>query len=139
MNIATFNEIKKLYLSGLSTFQVKDKLKLSFSVREIQRVLAREGLTRSRKLAYELAVKEGRVGRVKKLSTIKRIRMSAMLRYSILKRDNFRCLLCGATAKERLLEVDHIDFNVRNNAPENLRTLCEWCNFGRRRDNDSTS
>lgn len=132
MDSATYQEAKKLYLSGLSAAQVKEKLNITLTVRHIQRIFASDNITRPRKIAYQMSVKAGRVGAHKKGSTIKRMKLPAMLRMMIFRRDNYRCQICGATAKDRLLEIDHIDFNPRNNDPKNLQVLCEWCNFGRR-------
>lgn len=60
--------------------------------------------------------------------------MTDSLRYDILKRDGFRCVLCGASAKDGVkLHVDHI-FPVSKGGktePDNLRTLCESCNRGK--------
>jgi len=58
------------------------------------------------------------------------------LRYRVLKRDNFKCVLCGdspATNVQCKLHVDHIVPWSRNGKTEesNLRTLCEKCNVGR--------
>lgn len=56
------------------------------------------------------------------------------LRYDIMRRDGFKCVLCGASAKDGvILHVDHIipvskgGRSVRSN----LRTLCERCNLGK--------
>lgn len=60
--------------------------------------------------------------------------MSASLRYDILRRDNFRCQICGATAADGYkLHVDHIIPVSRGGKtePANLRTLCERCNMGK--------
>lgn len=60
--------------------------------------------------------------------------MSASLRYDILRRDNFRCQICGATAADGYkLHVDHIIPVSRGGKtePANLRTLCERCNLGK--------
>ena len=43
----------------------------------------------------------------------------------ILKRDNFRCVLCGSTFH---ILVDHIDNDKRHECPFNLQTLCRSCN-----------
>ena len=61
--------------------------------------------------------------------------MTDSLRYDVMKRDGFRCVLCGASAKEGAkLHVDHIIPVSRGGKTEmqNLRTLCEHCNFGKR-------
>ena len=58
------------------------------------------------------------------------------LRYHVLKRDRFRCVICGispATDTTCILHVDHI-FPESKGGPtilENLRTLCEKCNLGK--------
>ena len=58
------------------------------------------------------------------------------LRYKILVRDKFRCVICGASpAKDVTIElhVDHIHpWSLRGqNTEENLRTLCNKCNLGK--------
>jgi len=58
------------------------------------------------------------------------------LRYDVLKRDGFRCVLCGrspATVRTVKLHLDHIEPEGRGGltVAKNLRTLCEECNVGR--------
>lgn len=58
------------------------------------------------------------------------------LRFEILKRDNFKCALCGnspATDPRCRLHVDHIMPHSRGGktVPANLRALCGRCNLGR--------
>jgi 5-methylcytosine-specific restriction endonuclease McrA len=58
------------------------------------------------------------------------------MRYKILSRDRFRCVICGASpAKDVTVElhVDHIHPWSRGgqNIEENLRTLCFKCNLGK--------
>jgi len=58
------------------------------------------------------------------------------LRLEVLRRDLFRCSLCGdspALTPGCVLEVDHIRPWSRGgrSAPENLRTLCRACNRGK--------
>jgi hypothetical protein len=58
------------------------------------------------------------------------------LRYFILKRDNFRCVLDGrspATERGLVLHVDHIKPWAKNGptVASNLRTLCSHCNLGK--------
>ena len=57
-------------------------------------------------------------------------------RFAILKRDNYRCRICGAnqnTDNTVELEVDHITARIKggNNDPLNLWTLCALCNRGK--------
>lgn len=62
--------------------------------------------------------------------------MTDSLRYDVMNRDGFRCVLCGATTKEDnvKLHVDHILPIAKGGKTElsNLRTLCERCNLGKR-------
>jgi 5-methylcytosine-specific restriction endonuclease McrA len=56
------------------------------------------------------------------------------LRYDILKRDKFCCVLCGRVPKNHpiTLQVDHINkFDGTNTVPDNLRTTCNECNNGK--------
>jgi diadenosine tetraphosphate (Ap4A) HIT family hydrolase/5-methylcytosine-specific restriction endonuclease McrA len=61
------------------------------------------------------------------------------LRYLALKAAGGRCQLCGITAKERPLDVDHIIPRARGGRNElaNLQVLCAKCNRSKR-DRDST-
>lgn len=67
--------------------------------------------------------------------TKKRVRseMTFKLRFETMKRDNFTCVLCGNTAKESRLEIDHIIPVCRGgkNNMDNLRTTCFKCNRGK--------
>lgn len=60
--------------------------------------------------------------------------MTAGLRMKILRRDEYRCQMCGASASDGVtLHVDHISpvsHGGRTEA-ENLRTLCQTCNLGK--------
>ena len=61
--------------------------------------------------------------------------MSDDIRWNVMKRDNFRCCVCGATAKDGVkLEVDHIIPVSKGGKTtmDNLQTLCERCNRGKR-------
>lgn len=60
--------------------------------------------------------------------------MTDSLRYDILKRDGYRCKICGATAADGVkLHVDHIIPVSKGGRtePGNLQTLCERCNLGK--------
>ena len=65
---------------------------------------------------------------------IERAKMSDSLRYNVLKRDNFRCQICGATQADGVkLHVDHIIPVSKGGKTHltNLQTLCERCNIGK--------
>lgn len=56
------------------------------------------------------------------------------VRYDVLQRDQFKCVLCNASAEQGVaLEVDHIKPVAKGglSTMENLRTLCKPCNRGK--------
>ena len=62
------------------------------------------------------------------------------LRYDVMKRDGFKCVICGATAHDGVkLHVDHILPVSKGGKTEiwNLRTLCDSCNLGKSDKYDS--
>jgi len=68
--------------------------------------------------------------------TKKRKNFNNSLRYDIMKRDNFKCCLCGKSpAKDSnvILEIDHILPITKggDNNFDNLQTLCKDCNIGK--------
>ena len=65
---------------------------------------------------------------------LERAKMTDSLRYSILKRDNFSCQICGSNAQDGVkLHVDHIIPVSKGGETieSNLRTLCDRCNLGK--------
>lgn len=72
---------------------------------------------------------------VNKFAT-ERGKLTAGLRYDILKRDGFRCQICGrkiADDPDLVLHVDHILPISKGGLTtwDNLRTLCQDCNLGK--------
>ena len=64
-----------------------------------------------------------------------RKKMTDSIRYDVLKRDGFKCVLCGRSAQDGVkLHVDHILPVSKGGKTEmsNLRTLCQTCNMGKR-------
>lgn len=64
-------------------------------------------------------------------------KMNNSLRYDIMKRDNFKCILCGdspAKNPKTRLEIDHETPLAKggSNNEKNLRTLCLKCNQGKK-------
>ena len=61
------------------------------------------------------------------------------LRYETLKRAAFRCELCGVSADERALDVDHILPRAAGGTddPENLQALCWLCNTNKGAGDDA--
>lgn len=64
----------------------------------------------------------------------KRKPMKPSLRFEIFKRDDYRCQMCGVTAKDGAkLEIDHIHPVSKggSNNTSNLQVLCRDCNAGK--------
>jgi len=64
----------------------------------------------------------------------KRKPIKPSLRFEILKRDDYRCQMCGVTAKDgATLEIDHITPVSKGggNDADNLQVLCRDCNAGK--------
>ena len=61
------------------------------------------------------------------------------VRYETLKRAAFRCELCGISADERALDVDHIKPRAHGGPddPENLQALCWLCNTNKGAGDDA--
>ncbi len=61
------------------------------------------------------------------------------LKYDVLKRAAFRCELCGHSAEERALEVDHILPRNKGGSDDksNLQALCYVCNATKRDRDDA--
>ena len=132
------DKVIDLYKEGYSAQEIKESLNLAITTRSIQRFLKSRGLTRTVKESFQLAMQRGRVSwnHLKKAGRVNEYRkcINSRLRYVVLQRDNFKCVLCGNGAKEGIrLEVDHIIGKIEGgtNDLENLRTLCGACNLGR--------
>jgi len=65
---------------------------------------------------------------------IERSKLNKSMRYDIMNRDDFHCVLCGATGKDDRLVIDHIVPISKGGKTEldNLQTLCRSCNLGKR-------
>ena len=71
----------------------------------------------------------------KQTSKYQRSIMTPALRYDVMKRDGFRCVLCGRDVSDGVkLHVDHIVPIAKGGKTikSNLRTLCEDCNLGKK-------
>lgn len=70
-----------------------------------------------------------------------RHKLTNALRYEVMRRDGFQCVLCGAKGRDAELQVDHITPLARGGRtePDNLRTLCRPCNSGKGTKLDSES
>ena len=61
---------------------------------------------------------------------VERGKVSNKMRFSIYKRDNYRCRICGRTERQDALEIDHIKPIAKGGKStyDNLQTLCRRCN-----------
>lgn len=70
----------------------------------------------------------------KETTKYQRSLMTDKVRYKIMRRDKFKCVLCGASQGDGVkLHVDHIIPVSKGGktVESNLRTLCERCNLGK--------
>lgn len=70
----------------------------------------------------------------KDYASYQRSLLTPSLRYDIMKRDGFRCTICGRGQEDGVkLHVDHIKPVSKGGetTPNNLRTLCQDCNLGK--------
>lgn len=95
-----------------------------------RRVFTREEILQAKKISNEEEIK-----RDKYKAQVEREReIGSKLRYDVLRRDGFRCTICGVAAKDGAkLHVDHIKPVSKGGKSEmkNLRTLCDRCNLGK--------
>lgn len=63
----------------------------------------------------------------------KRKSISKSIRHEVFKRDEFKCVECGATKEDTRLHIDHILPVSQGGSDEldNLQTLCEECNLAK--------
>lgn len=69
------------------------------------------------------------------LHKMKRSVVGLKLRWEILERDKFRCVVCGRNAEDGVtLHVDHIHPRSKGGTKDksNLATLCSDCNLGKK-------
>lgn len=110
------------------------------TARSIERNLKKAGVEiRKISAAFPLAIKRGRVRwawRDVKSKQQEFRQVPSKLRYAILKRDGFKCVLCGSGVEKSVLEVDHKIARSKGgkNEETNLRTLCHECNMGKMRE-----
>lgn len=110
-----------------------------YSATEVENIL--DDIEKAKKLALEKAKleqakREERERRkmLKPAQEVERSKLSKKLRYEILERDNYKCVLCGRSADDGVvLHVDHIIPISKGGktVAENLRTLCADCNLGK--------
>lgn len=91
--------------------------------------------TYNRSQAVILLQEAAKIQKNRQSSQYQRTLLTPALRYEILKRDNFKCQICGATQYDGVkLHVDHIVPVSKGGktVASNLRVLCDSCNLGKR-------
>ena len=85
-------------------------------------------------LKHKVDVEQERLNSVTEQKRLERQKLTPKVRFKILKRDNYKCNLCGRTASSNVvLHVDHkIPIaNGGRTVESNLWVLCEECNLGK--------
>ena len=98
--------------------------------REINEPVSIQGTSRKKRKASEPSEKKSSV------EYTRRRNITLGVRYDVLRRDRFRCVICGASPASKVgceLHVDHITPVALGGETtvENLRTLCSACNIGK--------
>ena len=115
---------------------VKSRLAIARATVEAEDLLRRVGLAPTEVPPVPVQVFEPTDTVSREEAYRQRSLLTARLRWKILQRDDFRCVLCGADAaadKSVRLDIDHALPIARGGktVPENLRTLCSRCNNGK--------
>lgn len=129
----------ELYRQGKSAADIKKILNIPISERSIQRMLKSKGeirpLAKALKLSkdkHDKAIREY-WSEYKLPHKKERTKTPPKIRYQVLTRDSFKCVLCGNTGRQSPLQVDHIipEIHGGEHTEDNSRTLCFECNIGR--------
>lgn len=135
--------IVEKYKNGMSGNEISEWINettgFEMNARSIQRIVKKAQESRTIGDAFRNAIKRGRVNcqatEYKIWRGGNKTQLSRADRYRIMKRDKFRCMLCGFGKREGvLLQIDHKVARVHggSNADVNLQTLCIDCNVGKR-------
>lgn len=71
ITIDTYNEIVRLYKSGLSSYEIKELIVLPITVRQVQRIVKKAKASRNASEAFQLAVDKGRMDYTTKAKSIR--------------------------------------------------------------------
>lgn len=139
------NLITEMYRQGNGAPEINAILKsLGVTVcdRQIQRYVAELGLSRTVSEALKARFEKMIEHPAKKFwreyresRTVANRAIGSKKRMVVLQRDKFKCRLCGATARDAKLVIDHVVpvagyLGKDANDISNLRTLCHECNMG---------
>lgn len=121
-------------MRGLLSQKQAERERAESEKREAEQELKRQRAERTAEIARQRREKEKELSERQRYIAEQRRIMTASMRYEVLRRDNFRCVLCGASAGDGVqLHVDHIVPLAKGGKTElsNLRTLCDRCNLGK--------
>lgn len=139
------NLIVEMYKQGNGAPEINAilaTLGVNIHVRSIQRYI--EGLGLSRTVGEALRARFSKMSEhpakkfwreYRESRPIVKRAVSGKRRMQVLQRDKFKCKLCGATARDTKLVIDHVNpvagyAGKGVNDISNLRTLCAECNAG---------
>lgn len=130
-------QTRKLYDRKKAEEAAKEKAKADAIHRAREKAEEKRRLQREKEKenARLRAERERKLPEQRRFVAEQRRLMTDSLRYDVMRRDGFRCQICGATAADGYrLHVDHILPVSKGGKTElsNLRTLCERCNMGKR-------
>ena len=132
-----FNDVLGLFEIGLSMTGILKEYNYTFGNNEIHTMILtnyepKEGEIDIYLDSFRQRLKE----KIKKPQVVKQNRKNQItksIRHEIFKRDNYKCLECGATNKETTLHLDHINPISKGGTDEmsNFQTLCSACNLSK--------
>ncbi len=134
--VSRINDLKRQEEGRKSAATAERKKELQ-EQREQKRKIEAERKQREKAKEQARIEKEKTMSEQRRYIAAQRRLMTDSLRYDVMHRDGFRCVLCGASPKRDpniVLHVDHILPLSKGGKTEmsNLRTLCERCNLGKR-------
>ncbi len=134
--VSKINDLKRQEEERKRTAEAERQKKLQ-EQREQNKRIAAERKQKEKEKEQARVEKEKQMSEQKRYIAAQRRLMTDSLRYDVMHRDGFRCVLCGSSPKNDpniVLHVDHILPLAKGGKTEmsNLRTLCERCNLGKR-------
>lgn len=122
------------YMRDLLAKKQAERQHMEREQKEINMERKRQKAEKSAELARQQLEKEKALSERQHYIAEQRRLVTASVRYEVMRRDHFRCVLCGSTAQNgTTLHVDHIIPLAKGGTSEmaNLRTLCDRCNLGK--------
>jgi len=127
-------KLMKTTYKNSQTYKESRLQEFSDSVLRYKSVFNDETLSFANSCVDEIALAAGKDHGQSILAKEQRKLLTPSMRYDVLKRDGFRCTICGRGQEDGVkLHVDHIlpVSKGGKTTPSNLRTLCQDCNLGK--------